>query len=73
MQQKLLDTFIKLALKEDVGPGDHTSNACISVKDTSKARCIIKDDGILRRFQHAVQRHGQFHRAKVRGQVAARF
>ena len=47
MQQKLLDTFIKLALKEDVGPGDHTSNACISVKDTSKARCIIKDDGIL--------------------------
>ena len=33
----------------------------------------IKDDGILRRFQHAVQRHGQFHRAKVRGQVAARF
>ncbi|MGB3174405.1 MAG: carboxylating nicotinate-nucleotide diphosphorylase [Saprospiraceae bacterium] len=47
MQQKLLDTFIKLALKEDVGPGDHTPNACISVKDTSKARCIIKDDGIL--------------------------
>lgn len=47
MQQQQLDKFIQQALKEDVGSGDHTSNACIPLKDSSKARCIIKDDGIL--------------------------
>ncbi len=47
MNQKQLDSFIKLSLKEDVGPGDHTSNACIPAKDISKARCIIKDEGVL--------------------------
>jgi nicotinate-nucleotide pyrophosphorylase (carboxylating) len=47
MQQKLLDAFIRQALREDVGPGDHTSNACIPAKDISRARCLIKDDGVL--------------------------
>lgn len=47
MQQDQLDKFILQALKEDVGSGDHTSNACIPLKDSSKARCLIKDDGIL--------------------------
>ncbi len=47
MDKKLLTHFIKQGLKEDVGPGDHTSNACIPAKDTSRARCLIKDDGVL--------------------------
>ncbi len=47
MTNQELDNFIKAALKEDVGSGDHTSNACIPLKDTSRARCLIKDDGVL--------------------------
>lgn len=47
MTNQQLDQFIKAALKEDVGSGDHTSNACIPLKDTSNARCLIKDDGVL--------------------------
>lgn len=47
MTNQQLDQFIKAALKEDVGAGDHTSNACIPTKDSSRARCLIKDDGIL--------------------------
>jgi nicotinate-nucleotide pyrophosphorylase (carboxylating) len=53
MQQKLLDAFIRQALREDVGPGDHTSNACIPVKDVSRARCLIKDDGVLAGIEFA--------------------
>lgn len=30
----------------------------------------IKNDLILRRFQHTVQRHGQLYGAKIRGQMA---
>jgi len=53
MQQAQLDKFILQALKEDVGSGDHTSNACIPLKDTSLARCFIKDDGILAGMEFA--------------------
>ncbi len=39
--------FIQLALKEDVGDGDHTSLATIPENATGKARLIVKDEGIL--------------------------
>jgi nicotinate-nucleotide pyrophosphorylase (carboxylating) len=43
----LLDTFIRQGLAEDVGEGDHTSMACIRPTRVSKARLLIKDDGII--------------------------
>ena len=43
----LLDDFIERALREDVGEGDHTSLACISPNARSRARLLIKDDGVL--------------------------
>lgn len=42
-----INSFIQLALAEDVGDGDHSSLACFDESATSKARLIIKDDGIL--------------------------
>lgn len=43
----LLDDFIEQALAEDVGAGDHTSQACIPKDDVSKAKLLVKDPGIL--------------------------
>lgn len=45
-KEELFD-FIKLALKEDVGEGDHTSMACIPAESRSKAKLLVKDAGIL--------------------------
>ncbi len=42
-----LETFIKAALQEDVGAGDHTSRACILPDSRSKARLFVKDPGVL--------------------------
>jgi nicotinate-nucleotide pyrophosphorylase (carboxylating) len=42
-----LNTFIRLALAEDLGSGDHTSLACVPATAKSKAKLLIKDTGIL--------------------------
>lgn len=43
----LLDRFIRTAVEEDLGDGDHSSLACIPEDATGKAQLIIKDRGIL--------------------------
>jgi nicotinate-nucleotide pyrophosphorylase (carboxylating) len=43
----LVDQFIRMGLAEDVGEGDHTSMACIRSTRISKAKLLVKDDGIL--------------------------
>ena len=47
MFEKELDNFIKNALSEDIGDGDHTSLGCISKETISKAHLLIKDNGII--------------------------
>lgn len=42
-----LQKFIVAALDEDVKDGDHTSLACIPADSKSKARLLVKDDGII--------------------------
>jgi len=42
-----LNSFIDLALKEDLQQGDHTSLACISSEAIGKAQLLIKEAGIL--------------------------
>lgn len=42
-----LDFFVDNALREDVGEGDHTSQACIPADARSRARLLIKDPGVL--------------------------
>ena len=47
MNGHYLDSFIKNAISEDIGKGDHTSLACIPETTTGKAQLIIKQEGIL--------------------------
>lgn len=47
MDKKLVDLFIKNAIAEDVGDGDHTSLSTIPLGTQGKAKLIVKEDGIL--------------------------
>ncbi len=47
ISKETIDQFIEQALYEDVRDGDHTSLACIPKDSRSKARLIVKDDGVL--------------------------
>ncbi len=42
-----LDRFIIEALHEDIQDGDHTSQSCIPADQISRARLLVKDDGII--------------------------
>ncbi|MDX9694565.1 MAG: carboxylating nicotinate-nucleotide diphosphorylase [Bacteroidales bacterium] len=42
-----IDDFIKSAIKEDIGDGDHTSIACIPETNTGKAKLLVKQPGII--------------------------
>jgi len=44
---QLIDELISLALREDIGDGDHTTLSCIPTNLQGKAQLIIKQDGIL--------------------------
>ncbi len=45
--EKYLNTFLDLAIAEDIGDGDHSSLACIPENTRGKARLLVKEDGIL--------------------------
>lgn len=42
-----IDDLIDIAIKEDIGDGDHTSLSCIPATSTGKAQLLVKEDGIL--------------------------
>ena len=42
-----LDDFIKAAILEDIGDGDHTSLACIPKSAVGSARLLVKQKGII--------------------------
>ena len=47
LTQERLTGFIRAALEEDLGDGDHSSLSCIPPEVQSKARLLIKDKGII--------------------------
>lgn len=47
MDKKLIDLFIKNAIAEDLGDGDHTSLSTIPSGAQGKAKLIVKEDGLL--------------------------
>ncbi|WP_316805542.1 carboxylating nicotinate-nucleotide diphosphorylase [Pedobacter nototheniae] len=55
MDKQLVDQFIKNALTEDVGDGDHTSLSTIPANTQGKAKLILKEDGILAGIELAVE------------------
>ncbi len=42
-----IDEIIDEALREDIGDGDHTADACISVDAKGKAKLLVKEDGVI--------------------------
>lgn len=47
MIDKILDAFIKSAIAEDIGEGDHSSLSCIPSTTKGKAQLLVKQEGIL--------------------------
>ncbi len=47
LDKNILEPFIRQALAEDVGEGDHTSLATIPEGQKGKAKLLVKDTGIL--------------------------
>jgi nicotinate-nucleotide pyrophosphorylase (carboxylating) len=47
LTENAINEFIDLALKEDVGDGDHSSLASIPAEAVNKAKLIIKSEGVL--------------------------
>jgi nicotinate-nucleotide pyrophosphorylase (carboxylating) len=47
MNDLLLEAFVKNAIKEDIGNGDHTSLACIPPDHRGKAKLLVKQPGII--------------------------
>jgi len=47
LRPKDIKAFIKSALKEDVGSGDHSSLGSINENETRRARLLIKEQGII--------------------------
>ncbi len=45
--QNELHRIIENAIREDVGPGDYSSLACIPTSATGSARLLVKDQGII--------------------------
>lgn len=43
----LTDELIELAIREDIGDGDHSSLACINPNKQHKAKLLVKQQGIL--------------------------
>jgi len=47
LQNKDIKDLIEMAIREDVGPGDHTSLACIPTDKMGRAYCVAKQDGVI--------------------------
>lgn len=43
----MIDAIIELALKEDIGEGDHTSLSCVPENAEGHAKLLVKDDGVI--------------------------
>lgn len=47
IDKKYLYWFVQNSMKEDLGDGDHTSNACIPADSISTAKLLVKDHGVI--------------------------
>lgn len=54
IDKDLLHKFIVDALYEDVHEGDHTSQACIQADDRSRARLLVKGEGVIAGIEIAI-------------------
>jgi nicotinate-nucleotide pyrophosphorylase (carboxylating) len=54
LNRQIIDLFIKNAIAEDLGDGDHTSLSTIPADAQGRAQLIIKEDGVLAGVEIAV-------------------
>ncbi len=47
MTDKLIEELIELAIKEDIGDGDHSSQSCIPESAQGKVHLLVKEPGII--------------------------
>ena len=47
LKPTLIKSFIRAALKEDIGPGDYSSMGSVPENATRQAQLLIKDDGMI--------------------------
>ncbi|KHJ38897.1 putative nicotinate-nucleotide pyrophosphorylase [Pedobacter glucosidilyticus] len=55
LDKEIIGTFIKTALSEDIGDGDHTSLSTIPVDAQGKAKLLIKDEGVVAGVEVALE------------------
>jgi nicotinate-nucleotide pyrophosphorylase (carboxylating) len=55
LDKQIIDQFIKNAVAEDLGVGDHTSLSTIPANAQGKAKLLIKEDGIIAGVELAVE------------------
>ncbi|QEK50581.1 carboxylating nicotinate-nucleotide diphosphorylase [Pedobacter aquae] len=55
LDKEIIGTFIKAALLEDIGDGDHTSLSTIPVDAQGKAKLLIKDEGVVAGVEVALE------------------
>lgn len=55
MDKQVIDQFIKNAIAEDLGDGDHTSLSTIPAHAQGKAKLLIKENGIIAGVELAVE------------------
>lgn len=55
LDKKLTDLFIKNAIAEDVGDGDHTSLSTIPQGTQGRAKLIVKEEGVLAGVELALE------------------
>tara|TARA_B100000401_G_scaffold372967_1_gene272207 strand:- start:98 stop:952 length:855 start_codon:yes stop_codon:yes gene_type:complete len=68
-KEKMMEEAIKNAFKEDLGDGDHSSLACVPENDISKAKLLIKEEGILAGVDVAKMVFGQFGQFEIEVQI----
>jgi nicotinate-nucleotide pyrophosphorylase (carboxylating) len=55
LDKQIINLFIKNAIAEDLGDGDHTSLSTIPAQAQGKAKLIIKEDGVLAGVELALE------------------
>jgi len=60
ISKQFLAQFIKAALSEDIGEGDHSTLASIPTSAKSKAKLLVKEDGVLAGVDLALEIFYQF-------------
>ena len=70
-----VDALIELAIREDIGDGDHTSLCCIPADERGRMRLLCKQEGIIAGIEIArlvLERLDPHRRIRTSGSPTAR-